>query len=83
MPNTFDYEWGFALLIISSSCLRLTPLKKLLRLKDMFIVFNGPKVCLADTLVALELVKLLISLMRQRTFIEFSNSADFKSPQLL
>ena len=50
----------------------------------LFIIFNVQKVCLTETLVflALELVKLLISIMRQRAFIEFSDSSDFKSPQL-
>ena len=54
------------------------------RLKDIFIVFNGPQVCMTETLMflTLKLVNLLISIMRARAIIEFSNLSDFKVPQL-
>ena len=86
MPNNSSKEWGggSSLLILSSLCLGFTSHKKPERLKDIFIVFNGPQICMTETLVflTLKLVNLLISMMRTRAIIEFSNLSDFKVPQL-
>ena len=73
---------GSILLIFSSLCLGLTSQKKTPRLKDIFIVFNGPQVCMTETLafLTLKLVNLLNSIMRACAIIEFSNPSEFKSP---